>query len=166
MHDTLTGVGSRTVQASAGGRALPGAGSEFGGVDPSPRDRAFIALQSAYRPHGGISRSHCLAVGGASVSDRARRIDELVDDHQLFRFQWHHDWWLPMFQLDKSGPSLATAPRRVIAELGDAFDGWAMAIWFVQPNSWLEGHSPIERLEANLPDVLAAARADRFVATA
>jgi hypothetical protein len=50
-----------------------------------------------------------------------------------------------------------------VAELGRSFDGWALANWFVLPNSCLSGRSSIDCLSSDLPDVLAAAREDRFV---
>lgn len=70
-----------------------------------------------------------------------------------------------MFQLTLPGPTVAAGPQRVVAELGRNFDGWALAGWFVQPNAWLANQSPIECLGSRLPDVLEAARADRFVTT-
>ncbi|MDP4078692.1 hypothetical protein [Acidovorax sp. A1169] len=70
-----------------------------------------------------------------------------------------------MFQFNFPGLMLATGPRRVVAELGDIFDGWGLAIWFVAPNVFLANHSPIECLDSHLGHVLEAARTDRFVAT-
>ena len=90
---------------------------------------------------------------------------DLVDAGGLFGFQWYDALWRPMFQFERQGPTVAAGPQRVVAELGSSFDGWALASWFVQPNSWLANHSPIECLGSRLPDVLEAARADRFVAT-
>lgn len=133
---------------------------------PTARDRAFIALQNAYRPHAGLMRLQ------AATEDRQRRpeahesaVEPRVHAGELFGFHWHDAMWVPMFQFVLPGHELAEAPQRVAAELGHSFDGWAMASWFVQPNSWLAGHRPIEDLHERLPEVLAAARADRFVAT-
>ena len=70
-----------------------------------------------------------------------------------------------MFQFAMPGPTVVTEPQRVVAELGRSFDGWALASWFVEPNAWLARHSPIDCLRSHLPDVLAAARADRYVTT-
>jgi hypothetical protein len=70
-----------------------------------------------------------------------------------------------MFQFILSGPALSTGPQRVVAELGGSFDGWALASWFVAPNSFLANHRPIDCLDSHLPNVLEAARADRSMAT-
>jgi hypothetical protein len=130
-------------------------------------DRAFIGLLNAYRAHGGFA---CLRhrSGAASTTVRAEDpiVRSLVDAGHLFGFDWHHALWIPRFQFDGSGLQVAPGPRRVVAELGPAFDGWAMADWFVQTHSDLAGRSPIACLATRLADVLQAARIDRYLATA
>lgn len=132
----------------------------------TPQDRAFIALQNAYRAHGGLSRLHSLSAGGGAGSEVQRwDVEDLFAAGELFGFQWYGAMWIPMFQLALPGPTVAAGPQRVVAELGRGFDGWALAGWFVAPNAWLASLSPIECLGSRLPDVLEAARADRFVTT-
>jgi len=138
-----------------------------GGDDamPSDKDRAFIALQDAYRPHGGLSRLHSLAAGGSVRSEgRDGGVEQFVEAGKLFGFRWHLDFWLPMFQFDLPGSTVAAGPQRVTAEWGQSLDGWALASWFVRPNVRLEGSSPVECLASRLPEVLEAAHADRPVA--
>ena len=131
----------------------------------TPQDRAFIALQNAYRPHGGLSRLHSLNVGGGVGSKvQGRDVEDRFAAGELFGFRWYGAMWIPMFQFAFPGPTVAAGPQRVVAELGRNFDGWALASWFVQPNARLANHSPIEWLGSRLPDVIGAARADRFVA--
>ena len=67
--------------------------------------------------------------------------------------------------LDLPGGSLRPPIQRVIAELKGVYDDLELAIWFAQPNSWLAGASPVQVLGNDVPAVLGAARADRFVAT-
>jgi len=134
--------------------------------NPTAQDRAFIALQNAYRPHGGLSRLHRRVAGGCMrPTGQEHEVANIVDAGGVFAFHWYDDLWIPMFQLDLPGPKVAAGPQHVVAELGGSFDGWALACWFVEPNSWLASRSPIECLSSRLPDVLEAARADRFVAT-
>ena len=70
-----------------------------------------------------------------------------------------------MFQFDLRDLSTKHGPRQVLNELGTAFDGWELAVWFVQPNSWLNDRSPVDLLNTQLSAVLEAARADRFIVT-
>ncbi len=154
-----------TAPGSGAGRWLA-AHAQADCGNPSAQDRAFIALQNAYRPHRGLLRQHSTAVDGVCRPDAPDNdIEDLVAVGVLFGFPWHDAVWIPMFQIDMPGLKVATGPQRVLAELGCGFDGWALASWFVQPNSWLASHSPIECLASRLPDVLEAARADRFLTT-
>jgi hypothetical protein len=146
---------------------LTGAASNLGADDgmPSALDRAFIVLQDAYRPHGGLSRLHSLvAAGRVPAEGRDGGAAPFGEACPLFGFRWHLDFWLPMFQFEIPGPSVAAGPQRVVAEWGGGFDGWALARWFVRPNIRLQGCSPVECLAARLPDVLEAAHADRQAA--
>lgn len=134
---------------------------------PSARDLAFIRLLKAYWAHGGLARLHHPGAD-AGVSARADEpvIRSLVEAGHLFGFDWHHALWIPRFQFVGPGPSVAPGPRRVVAELGPAFDGWAVAHWFVQARGDLAGWRPIACLATRLPEVLQAARIDRDAATA
>ena len=132
----------------------------------SAQDRAFIALQDAYRPHGGLLRSRRWPSG---IRMREQGLDgdveRLLEAGQVFGFPWHDSLWLPLFQLDLSGPAVLAGPEAVVAEWGGRVDAWALACWFVLPHAGLGGRKPIECLDARLPEVLQAARLDRFVVT-
>jgi hypothetical protein len=148
-----------------GTRRLPEEAESTIGI-PFSQDRSFITLLNAYRPHGGISRLHHLSTRENSQSGGADSdVERLILEGHLCAFHWHHDVWIPLFQFEPDRHALAVAPQRVIAELDRGFDGWELANWFVQPNAWLDCHSPVEWLNSHLPEVLQAARADRFFAT-
>ena len=132
-----------------------------------PCDQDFAALRTAYRASGGIARG----------DDLARLLDEhhsgdfvslamSILEGELFAFQWQQTFWVPMFQFDLRDLSVKPNPnaRRVLTELAGEFDGWALALWFAQPNHWLHGARPVDVLNANLSEVLQAARTDRFIA--
>ena len=142
------------LQTTFAARAMPAPLVPTGprGLD-ALRDRAFIDLLRAYRCHGGLAREsqlpgRCGAPAGSWP----------------IRFEWNGVGWLPLFQFEQGTLALREAPRRVIAELSPAFDGWSMATWFAEPNSWLDGARPVKRLDADLTAVLEAARVDRFIA--
>lgn len=140
------------------------------GTDTSdlPSDRDFVSMLAAYRPTGGIARTSELnrllnqhrPGYGPSVSVRG-----LIDSGQVFGFEWRHTFWLPLFQFDLHRMSVKLTPRQVVAELASDFDGWALAVWFAQPNSWLHQRRPVDLLDWDLKRVLEAARTDRFIAT-
>ncbi len=136
-------------------------GAIFGWQD----DLAFAALQRAYWDSGGIAPGDHL---GRLLADHGPggfiSLASLLADEEIFGFAHREMVWVPMFQFDLGDCSLKPAPRRVRAELGEEFDGWTIAAWFVEPNQWLGEQRPVDLLESKLAAVLQAARADRFVA--
>lgn len=134
------------------------------GLRRVPSDRDFVAMRTGYRPTGGIARGDDLArlledLQRGDVSTLAR----LIASGDVFGFDWHGSFWVPMFQFDLHDLTVKPAARQVQAELAQVFDGWAIAVWFAQRNSWLDERKPVDLLDTELPAVLHAARADRFI---
>jgi hypothetical protein len=131
----------------------------------APQASQFLALRAAYRAHGGLARGDDLA---RLLEDKQRgdfvALARLIVARQVFGFEWHGCLWMPLFQFELHDLSVREAPRQVLAELGAVFDSWSLATWFTQPNVWLCEQRPIDTLGKNLPAVLDAARADRFIA--
>ena len=71
---------------------------------------------------------------------------------------------VPLFQFDLSDMSLRPSVTAILRELTDVFDDLALALWFAEPNAWLADSSPVDVLTSDPDSVLAAARADRFIA--
>lgn len=151
---------SSTPQASA----LPAVARQTHGEHPAlgrPDDRDFIALKVAYRSSGGIERGDDVArwMESRSTGDFVS-LARLIVAGEVFSFEWHRSFWIPMFQFDTADLSLLPAPRLVLVELAPYFDGWSLATWFVAPHGRLGGRRPIDLLATRLADVLAAARSD------
>lgn len=127
----------------------------------------FAAMRETYRASGGVARGDDLA---RMLSERQAgdfvSLAMLILARDVFAFQWQQSFWVPMFQFDLRDLSVKTNAnaRQVLAELADQFDGWALAVWFAQPNHWLHGARPVDLLNSNLAEVLEAARTDRFIA--
>lgn len=120
-------------------------------VTHQSNDDAFIGLLDAYRPHGGLSRMSGIPIGQRyRCEGEDRLVSELVQEGELFGFCWHDSYWIPLFQLDVGSGAVETKARMVASTLGADLDGWALAIWFVMPNKWLQCHSPIECLGSRI----------------
>jgi hypothetical protein len=135
-----------------------------GSISTVPSSNGFSALLSAYRSTGGTARGADLA----RLLEHYRPCDfvslsRLIALGALFGFEWRATLWIPMFQFDLRDLSMKEAPRQVLQELGRNFDDWTRAAWFVTRSSWLGGQRPVDLLTSRLPEVLDAARADRFV---
>jgi len=128
---------------------------------------AFESLGLAYRDSGGIARADDI---GRMLADHGPgtfiSMARLLDDKVIFAFRWNASLWIPMFQFDLSDLSLRVEPGRIRAELGETFDGWALAAWFVEPNEGLAGRRPIDVQDSAIDAVLHAARVDSVTAPA
>ena len=131
-----------------------------------PNSRGFAALLAGFKSSGGLWCGDDLArlLEYRQCGDLGS-LARLMVSGDIFSFQWQGNVWVPMFQFDPSQLSVKQGARQVHGELAPVFDGWMLAAWFAQPNTWLKGRRPVDLLDLNFPAVCAAARADRFVAT-
>ena len=128
-------------------------------------DQQFVALMNAYRSSGGLARAQevlelFVRRGGPDVATLAR----WVVQRDVLSFDWHTDNWMPLFQFDPADMRPLPQLRPVLAELTGVYSAWELAEWFTEPNAWLQGATPADRLGRDAAGVLDAARADRFVA--
>ena len=134
-------------------------------IEELPTSRGFAALLASYRASGGTARGDDVA---RLLEDHGlgnfMGLASLIATGEVFGFEWRNTIWIPMFQFDLHDLSVRPSAGMVLAELGVGFDGWARAAWFAQPNSWLQRRKPVDLMSNALPEVLTAARADRFVA--
>ena len=130
-----------------------------------PTDRDYLHMRDAYRGSGGTVRRDALArVLHGCDGAHDQTLGKLLVTHDIFSFVWREVHWVPMFQFDLRDMSVKPRPRRVVAELAEVFDGWALAMWFSQPNHWLRNRRPVDMLDVSLTAVLRAACSDRFTA--
>lgn len=129
------------------------------------RDQDFMEMLRTFRNSGGIARGdEVVEMLQAARSFDVSHLARGLVNREILSFEWHDELWLPLFQFDLRDMTLRETPQRITAELSCAFDGWALAQWFVTPNSWLAGRMPVEVIGDYPADVFHAARADRFVA--
>jgi hypothetical protein len=133
---------------------------------PLPLDPIAVAAE-AYRSHGGLAAGDELAQRllreyGCSrpTSLLARRIVE----RQVISFQWQGTHWPPLAQFVRAGPHVKSSVQAALDELRHVFDETELAIWFAEPNDWLDGARPIEVVDCTCAALHRAARADRYIA--
>jgi hypothetical protein len=158
-------LGLARAWAPRGGRVIP---------LPAPRrhlgpvracDLAFVAMAQGYRSSGGLARIGEVERrwrAGAPAADGG--LPGLQGAGAVFSFHWHDGDWLPLFQFKPDGVTVAAGLPEVLGELSPVYDGWALGLWFAQPNHGLRMQCPADLLAADPGEVLQAARCDRYVA--
>jgi hypothetical protein len=130
-----------------------------------PSDAGFISMLDKYRATGGIANATELTQRQLnSKSGDVNALAKLILSGEIFSFEWQGKFWIPLFQFNPKELTSRQCVRQVLGELTNVFDGWTLAVWFVQANAWLEHKKPIDLLDSGLSSVLYAARADRYVA--
>ena len=130
-----------------------------------PSDEGFISMLEHYRSSGGIANGTELAQRKNQCKDsNLAALAKVIVSGEVFSFEWHGNFWIPLFQFNSKDLTTRHCVAQVLRELSTVFDGWALAVWFVQANAWIENKKPIDLLDSDLSQVLHAARADRYVA--
>ena len=149
---------------------LPAAPRPLRRVEPAPLrpadEAALDALHEAYRESGGL-------LGGEEMAARLRAhadqplslLARWIVSGEVLSIDWRSQMLIPLFQFDPATMTIRPEVADLMAELSPAFDGWELAAWFVEPNAWLHGATPVQALGNDPAAALHAARADRFVAT-
>jgi hypothetical protein len=96
-------------------------------------------------------------LAGIGWSNAAAWPSRLQKEGKVFSVAYGRRQLFPAFQFDANWqPRPAVGP--VVARLGEAgLDGWSIALWWTAANGWLEGARPVDRLDEQPEQVLAAA---------
>lgn len=121
-----------------------------------------MALREALRGNGGIAQGDDLArlLEDHRLGDFVS-LARLIAQHDVFGFEFHSSFWIPMFQFDLRDLSLTRGAAPVVAKLAEAFDGWMVAGWFAVPNPRLGNRRPVDALNEAPQQVLSAAHVAR-----
>ena len=125
----------------------------------------FNAIVSAYRLSGGTATADDLEL----MLEKKRKgrfvsVSQQILLRNIFSFEWQNQYWVPMFQFYPQDLTVKREVMRVVHELTAVLDNWTLALWFTEPNSWLNNRRPVDMMDRHFLKVLNAARADRFVA--
>jgi hypothetical protein len=146
------------------GHAPEAACGHPGYTKDDPTDHQFIATLDSYRDTGGLaSVQEVVTLFKRCKGSDLTTLASLIAGKKVICFGWEARVWLPLFQFNRVDMTPHIGLGQVLAQLSSVFSAWELANWFAQPNPWLGDRTPAARLGWNLPAVLNAARADRFV---
>jgi hypothetical protein len=130
-----------------------------------PSNGEFVTVLNACRDLGGLARAQ--EVASMAVSRRGANARALVcgsPDRELLSFEWQSQVWIPLFQFDRVTMVLHQGLKEILAVLSRSFGPWEQAMWFTQPNNWLDDKIPAHVLTLNHEAVARAAHANQFIA--
>jgi hypothetical protein len=133
----------------------------------------WLSTCAAFADSGGMVSGDDLAqrlvdsalrAGGADGLQATSLVARWIVSRSVVTVMGPHGWMLPMFQFDQATATPKPSMAPVLAVLRGVFADAELALWFVSSNDWLKGDRPAMVMHKNLPGVLHAARADRFLA--
>jgi hypothetical protein len=125
----------------------------------------YLAMARAYRRTGGLLSGDDLAMRLRKRSTQPLSlVARWIVSREVVCLKWQTQTWLPLFQFDPADMSLRSEVSGVVGELAGAMEDWDLALWFSQPNPWLDGAMPVDAIDSDQPAVLDAARVARFIA--
>ncbi len=127
-------------------------------------DTEFVQMLDGFRASGGLARlqevaDRCERRGGPDIPT----LSACLARKEIICFEWQSQLWMPLFQFNPLDMTIRPQIQPVVAELSCIYGRWDLAYWFSQPNPWLADRAPADALLSDLPTVLQAARADRFI---
>jgi hypothetical protein len=137
---------------------------EADGIAGVPTSAGVTTMLAAFRATGGLVTGNELALmlKDLKMGD-ITSLGRAMASREICSFQWRSAFWIPMFQFDLDNLSFKHGLRKIFPELTPVFDEWMLAVWFVQPNTWLDGSKPVDLLASDFAAVYEAARADRYL---
>ena len=127
-------------------------------------DHQFVAMLNSYRASGGLARAQeVVAMFKRREGPDVATLKTWIACREVICFEWESQSWLPWFQFKVADMQPHQDLGKVLTELTPVYDPWELANWFSRPNPWLSDQTPVDTIALNLPDVLNAARAARFI---
>lgn len=131
---------------------------------PSCNARSFQALELAFSYAGGISSEGDLLQRLQMFCDQPiSKLAHWIVDREIVHFTWQGRTFVPMFQFLPTTLRIRDEARSVIFELASTLDDWELVTWFATPSPSLKNRAPVDLLSSNFPEVLNAARFDRYL---
>jgi hypothetical protein len=162
MQTDFIDVATRATQVPTLGLATH---TRTAGVQRCLAAEEFLFVQQSFRGAGGVASGDQVAyMLRERIEQPVSVVARWIVGREVVCYEWRSQTMLPLFQFDLSQAALRPSIAGVTRELRGVYADRCMALWFVEPNLWLDGATPLQMIELEPDAVLQAARADRWVA--
>lgn len=135
-----------------------------GSASRSIRELQFLEMSNGYAATGGFVDGDALAISVRGQDNNAlSTLARAIANRTVVSFVWGAQRKLPLFQFELASENVVLPVVKVMNELSDVFDDWDLALWFCQPNVWLDYSTPVQLISSDSKAVHEAARADRYI---
>lgn len=115
------------------------------------------ARQQLLDEFGVLDSEEVAQLAGSTAKNRSATVSRYLAAGQVFSIGHHGTRYYPAFQFNAAG-----RPRPVIAQVLRALapyglDGWETALWFTTASGWLDDRRPVDLLDDDPAEIVAAA---------
>ena len=129
------------------------------------RRKQLAVMKHAFRLHGGFLDTDEVALRlRCSCDQPITRLARWIVSRSIVCISWEAKTLIPVFQFVDADMAIRPSCTAILAELLDVLDNWEIGLWFAAPNPRLGFATPVAILAQEGPEVLRAARRDRFLA--
>ena len=121
-------------------------------------------MQAAFARTGGLATGDQVAQRLSAHSDQAvSLVARTIVNRRVVTFELRTSILIPLFQFDIRRMRVRSEVSALLLELNDVLDDWDVALWFAQPNDWLQGIAPVDSFLNDPEATYKAARTERYV---
>jgi hypothetical protein len=122
-------------------------------------DARLSTLMSSFGEQGGVASSdEVIGLMRPYWRQPISMLARWIVTRQLVNFNWRTQLLLPLFQFDRPRMTPREGVVDAVRVLAEGLDDEAIALWFVEPNPWLRGASPMSAEFSDPDGLLEAAR--------
>jgi hypothetical protein len=129
-------------------------------VSPAAAQQALRnaeARQELLDEFGVLDSEQVAQLAGSTAKNRSATVSRYLAAGQVFSIEHNGARYYPAFQFDANGrprPAIAQV-LRALAPYG--LDGWETALWFTTASGWLDDRRPVDLLDEDPAEIVAAA---------
>jgi hypothetical protein len=104
-----------------------------------------------------LAAAELARLAGITWANPAAWPSRLAKEGKVFSVEYGRRQLFPAFQFESDWQPREPVAKVLVQPENGGLRGWSIALWFTAANGWLEGARPVDRLDAQPEQVIAAA---------
>jgi hypothetical protein len=115
------------------------------------------ARQELLDEFGVLGSKEVARLAGSTAKNRSATVSRYLATDQVFAIEHRGSRYYPAFQFDANGRPRPVIGQVLLALQPYGLDGWEIALWFTTASGWLNDRRPVDLLDEDPAEIVAAA---------
>jgi hypothetical protein len=115
------------------------------------------ARQELLDEFGVLGSEEVARLAGSTAKNRSATVSRYLATDQVFAIKHRGSRYYPAFQFDANGRPRPVIGQVLLALQPYGLDGWEIALWFTTASGWLNDRRPVDLLDEDPAEIVAAA---------